>query len=118
MPRVDDPRAVLHLESAMVRRTIVSLAFALVVAAPSMIGVAPVRADETDQISVQSAFPDLAGGVLTLRGDFGTSQVSVWIAGLQLAIVSQSSNELVVTLPTDLAPGTYDVIVVREPGHG
>lgn len=109
----------------MSRRTITSLGLTLVVAASLTLGFSPAAAEDEGRhygrghgISLQTAYPELSLGTLTLGGDFGDGAVTVWIAGLQLDIVSQSSHEIVVTLPTDLAPGTYEVSVVRSEGRG
>src|ERR1043166_3153649 len=114
----------MHAESAMSRCSITSLGLTLVVAASLMLGASPARAQDEGRhyghgraISLLTAYPELSEGTLTLGGDFGDVAVTVWIAGLQLDIVSQSAHELVVTLPRDLAPGTYEVSVVRAEGR-
>ena len=119
----------MHLESAMVRRTIFLLGLALAVAAQPLMVPSPAAAkdngkrrgddnanEHANHIVLQSAYAELAEGYMTLRGEFGDGNVTVWLAGLQLDLLRWSPQELVVSLPKDLAPGSYDVIVVRSNG--
>ena len=76
----------------MVRRTIVSLGFALVVAAPTLIGISPVVAEDQGNHNGQgranwllTAYPELSQGVLTLGGSFGDGAVTVWIVSWSLS---------------------------------
>ena len=110
----------------MPRHPILSLGLTLVVATQLMLAT-NAMADPSNfdgggsaggnWIYLESASPDSTAGVLTLRGQFGVDPVTVWLSGMLLALVSQSSDELVVTLPADLVPGSYDVFVVRADGQ-
>jgi hypothetical protein len=110
----------------MPRHRILSLGLTLVVATRLMLAT-PAIGNEgyyeggdsggEQWIYLESASPDSAAGVLTLRGDFSDGAVTVWIAGSLLDIVSQSSQEVVATLPAGLVPGSYEVFVVRADGR-
>ena len=84
----------------MVRRTIFSLGLALVVAAQPLMLPSPAAAkdngnrrgddnkkEHANQIVLQSAYAELDEGYMTLRGEFGDGNVTVWLAGLQLDLL-------------------------------
>ena len=88
----------------------IALALLLSTAAPALAHDSGVH---NGPIVLQSAHPDLAQGVLTLRGDFGTRSVTVWLGDVRLDLIKQTPHEITVGLPHDLASGTYDVVVAR-----
>jgi Collagen triple helix repeat (20 copies) len=65
-------------------------------------------------VVLESAHPDLEGGLLTLRGQFGTRHLTVWLGDDRLDIVSHKWNEIVVTLPQPIVRGSYELIVARS----
>ena len=88
----------------------IALALLLSTAAPAL---AHDSGYHNGPIVLQSAHPDLGQGTLTLRGDFGTRSVTVWLGETRLDLIRQTAHEVTVGLPHDLANGTYDVVVAR-----
>jgi hypothetical protein len=93
-----------------------TLASLLLTTAPALGGPALVPHDTV--VTLESAHPDLARDVLTLRGQFGSRPVTAWLGEVRLDILRHGVEEIVVALPPDLAPGNYDVIVVRGRASG
>src|SRR5712692_5772640 len=99
--------------SQMPQRIRVALAVAVMLCT-----VVPAFADPSEShgpVVLYSAHPDLAQNVLTLYGQFGQRSVTVWLGDVQLNVLSQANDQIVAALPSDVAPGSYEVIVVRGP---
>jgi Collagen triple helix repeat (20 copies) len=92
-------------------RTIVAFVLVLVAVVPAF---AHHPAPYTGPVVLESAHPDLDQAQMTLRGHFGLRSLTVWLGDDRLDILRHKTDELVVTLPTQLVPGTYEVIVARN----
>ena len=101
----------------MSHRRILNLTLALVIGAAAV--ALPGAASATSNtVVLQSAHPDAVRGVMVLRGEFPKRPVTVWLGHTRLPVLRQSTSELLVTLPYDLAGGSYDVIVVHSAHSG
>jgi hypothetical protein len=92
-------------------RILAALALVLFAAAPAL---AHQSGAYNGPVVLESAHPDLEGGVMTLRGQFGTRHLTVWLGDDQLDIVRHKWNEIVVTLPQPVVRGSYELIVARS----
>jgi hypothetical protein len=91
-------------------RFIVALVLALATGTPALAH----QSSYNGPVVLESAHPDLAQGLLTLRGQFGLRSLTVWMGDDRLDIVKHRTTEIVVLLPNHIVPGTYDVIVARS----
>lgn len=89
---------------------IVALVLALATITPALAH----QSSYNGPIVLESAHPDLAQGLLTLRGNFGLRSLTVWMGDDRLDIVKHKSDEITVLLPNQIVPGTYEVIVARS----
>jgi hypothetical protein len=58
----------------------------------------------------------VAGGKVVIPGSNLSSVSKVEINGLDATVTINSDGELEVTIPADLAPGTYDLVIVSDAG--
>jgi hypothetical protein len=91
-------------------RIITALALVLLAGAPALAH----QSGYNGPVVLESAHPDLEAGTLTLRGQFGARHLTVWLGDDRLDIVRHKWNEITVTLPHPIVPGTYEVIVARS----
>jgi hypothetical protein len=91
-------------------RLLIALAFVL-------LGTTPAPASQLwhhyTPVVLESAHPDVESGQMTLRGQFGSRQLTVWLGDDRLEIIRHRTSEIVVLLPQPIAPGSYDLIVAR-----
>jgi len=93
------------------RRCTVALLLVLSFAAPAF---AHSPSSYNGPVVLESAHPDLEGGTLTLRGQFGMRSITVWLGDDRLDIVRHKTDEIVALLPHGIARGSYEVIVARN----
>ena len=91
-------------------RFIVALVLALAMVTPALAH----QSSYSGPVVLESAHPDLAQGLLTLRGHFGLRSLTVWMGDDRLDIVKHKTDEIVVLLPNQIVQGTYEVIVARN----
>lgn len=67
---------------------------------------------------ILSAEPDFQQSVLVIRGaHFGTSVPTVHLADTTLEVKSASSDQIKATLPADVRPATYRLMVTAKNGR-
>jgi Collagen triple helix repeat (20 copies) len=92
-------------------RILAALALVLLAGAPAL---AHQSSHYNGPVVLESAHPDLEAGIMTLRGQFGTRHLTVWLGDDRLDVISHKWNEIVAILPQPVVRGSYEVIVARS----